>query len=171
MNESSPSEHGTRIVRTLTIAAEPEQILHAWCDVDVQRQILDGAAELLTGDGCHAVWRLRLPLDPHAEFTHSRVEARLGQSVRYAGRGEHGLQVESLLQVAPAPGTYGCEATLVVDHRVEGAIAQAIAKLAGPAPDMLAGKALRRLKAWLEAGEVPSLHRNPSGRQTRDQNA
>jgi uncharacterized membrane protein len=58
---------------------------------------------------------------------------------------------------------------LAVEYRVEGGpLAQAAAKLVGAAPDAVVATVLRRFKAWVECGEVPTLRDNPSARE-RDQ--
>ncbi|MDL5364773.1 hypothetical protein QSH18_04060 [Xanthomonas sp. NCPPB 2654] len=170
MSDSPVAEHlnaldGTRMLRTVSILGEPHRILDAWCDMTVQQQILHGLAELQSGDGYESQWRLRLPLDRHVALRYRRGEVRMGESVRYAGDGEHGLQLQTELSVRPAPNGFGCEAVLAVEYRVEGGpIAQAVAKLVGAAPDAMVAKVLRRFKAWIECGEVPTLRNNPSAR-------
>ncbi|WP_185820609.1 SRPBCC family protein [Xanthomonas sp. GW] len=160
---------GTRMLRTVSILAEPHRILDAWCDMAVQQQILDGIADLQSGDGYASQWRLHLPLDRHIALNYRRGEARLGEWVRYEGSGEHGLQLQTELSVRPAPNGFGCETLLAVEYRVEGGpLAQAAAKLVGAAPDAVVATVLRRFKAWVECGEVPTLRDNPSARE-RDQ--
>lgn len=170
MRESSATDapvtlDGTRLVRTLSILGEPHQILDAWCDMGVQQQVLAGLADLQSGDGYASQWRLRLPLERHLDVDYRRGEVHLGESVSYAGSGEHGLQLQTTLSVRAAPDGFGCETTLALEYRVEGDIvAQAVAKLVGAAPDALIGKVLHRFKAWIECGEVPTLRDNPSAR-------
>lgn len=170
MHDSSVAEHsnaldGTRMLRTVSILGEPHRILDAWCDMAVQQQILDGIAELQSGDGYQSQWRLQLPLDRHVALHYRRGEVRLGEWVRYEGSGEHGLQLQTELSVRAAPNGFGCETVLAVEYRVEGGpLAQAVARLVGAAPDALVAKVLRRFKAWIECGEVPTLRGNPSAR-------
>ncbi|WP_369933551.1 hypothetical protein [Xanthomonas tesorieronis] len=170
MRDSPVAEHptkldGTRMLRTVSILGEPHRILDAWCDMTVQQQILHGIAELQSGDGYQSQWLLRLPLDRHVALRYQRGEVRLGDSVRYEGSGDHGLQVQTELSVRAAPNGFGCETALVVEYRVEGGpLAQAVAKLVGAAPDAVVAKVLRRFKAWIECGEVPTLRGNPSAR-------
>jgi hypothetical protein len=62
------------------------------------------------------------------------------------------------------------EATLTIGPQVRdwGITASVWLRLEGPVPDMatqlLAGKAVRRLKSLAETGEVPTTQDNPSGR-------
>ncbi|AVQ07192.1 TPA: hypothetical protein HH295_08065 [Xanthomonas vasicola pv. zeae] len=164
INPVRNDDEGTHIVRSLTIRAEPHQILDAWCDANVQQRILQGAAELVSGDGQASRWRLHAPLHQNVAVTLYRADARLGEAVRYDAEGEHGLRLSIVLQVRPARGRQASEATLSLHYAVEGLLAQLLTKQVDPAPYLLAGKGLRRLRAWLEAGEVPTLLHTPSAR-------
>lgn len=84
--------------------------------------------------------------------------------MRYIAEGEHGLQVDVLLQVRPARGRDASEVNATLRYAVEGVIAQLFTKLVNPAPYVLLGKTLRRLRAWLEAGEIPTLAYTPAAR-------
>ncbi|KGU53885.1 hypothetical protein NY99_15455 [Xanthomonas phaseoli pv. phaseoli] len=164
INPVRTDDECTHIVRSMTIRAEPHQILDAWCDANVQQRVLEGAAELVSGDGQASRWKLHAPLHQDVEVTLRRADARLGESVRYDAEGEHGLQLTIVLQVHPARGRKASEATLSLHYAVEGVLAQVLTKLVNPAPYVLAGKGLRRLRAWLEAGEVPTLLHTPAAR-------
>ncbi|MBO9931758.1 hypothetical protein J7393_15785 [Xanthomonas phaseoli pv. dieffenbachiae] len=157
-------DDGTHIVRSMTIRAEPHQILDAWCDANVQQRVLEGAAELVSGDGHASRWKLYAPLHQVLTVNVRRAEARPGEAVRYDADDEHGLQLTIVLQVHPAHGREASEATLSLHYAVDGVLAQVLTKLVNPAPYVLAGKGLRRLRAWLEAGEVPTLLHTPSAR-------
>ena len=123
-NPVAADAQGTHIVRSMTIRAEPHQILDAWCDATVQQRLLEGAAVLVDGDGHASEWELRAPLQQQLRVQLRRAEARLGESVRYIAEGEHGLQVDVLLQVRPARGRDASEVTATLHYAVEGVIAQ-----------------------------------------------
>ena len=77
------------------------------------------------------------------------------------------LQLSTTMSVMPAPADFGTAVSLFVEfHLPGGAITETVAKMVGMSPHLLAGKTLYRLKALLEAGEIPTLRNNPS---TRDE--
>jgi hypothetical protein len=62
---------------------------------------------------------------------------------------------DASLELGPEMGAWGTTATVAL--RLEAAVA-------GTATQLLAGKAVRRLKALAETGEVPTTERNSSAR-------
>ncbi len=153
------------VVRTLSIGASPDALLEAWRDPEVQRQVMGHFADLVeSGDG-QLRWRANGPLRHVLEWQTREVEFVPGTRVSHRGDHDKGTAVDARLTVRPAPADFGTEATLCVDYRLAGgSLGDAAAKLLGAAPDMLAATALRRFKALVETGEIPSLARNPSAR-------
>lgn len=164
--EPNGAENGPQVRRALTFGVPAQAILDAWCDPQVQDRLLGDVATLLEGDAERMRWRLHGPWGHEMTFESRRVDVDAGRCVRHAGSGAHGLQVATALSVQPAPGDFGTEAMLEVGYALPGGlVAEAAAKLAGATPRLLAGRVLRRLKAWLETGEIPTLDRNPSARR------
>jgi len=155
----------TGVVRTLSIGAPPDELLQAWRDPAVQRQVMGHFAELVEHDGRRMRWRASGALAHGLEWETHEVEFVPGSSVSHRGDPDASMGAETRLTVRPAPADFGTEATLRVDYRLPGgALGEAAAKLLGAAPDMLAAAALRRFKSLVETGEMPSLARNPSAR-------
>lgn len=159
-----------RVRRSLSIDAAPGALLEAWREPEVQAQVMAPLATFVSGDAQRMHWRIDLPLDRTVQVE-SR-EVRLDStSSRYSSRTVEGPRVTADVEfsVRPAPADFGTEATLVVDYALPGGVlADAAVKLFGAAPDLLAGKALRRLKALIETGEIPTLRDNPSARERDD---
>ncbi|KLJ01946.1 hypothetical protein [Luteimonas sp. FCS-9] len=154
----------TRIERTLTIQAEPAAILSAWGDIEIQPQLFEGAATYLGPDARGgSTWEVHAPLGRRPRFV-LLPDGETAGYVRHRVEDEVGLWMRSELRVRPARARPGVEATLTVDYRVDGLLAGWLARLVDPAPALLVGQALRRLRARVEAGEIPTLARNPSAR-------
>lgn len=154
------------VQRTLSIDVPPADLLRAWCDPDVQRRVLADRATLVAGDGRCMEWSVRAPGDRHLKVELRQVEWTEGRRVRYLGQGEHRLRIETDLAVQPAPADFGTEARLRVGYSLPGgAIAETLVEWLGSAPELLVSTVLRRFKALLEAGEIPTLDRNPSARK------
>jgi uncharacterized membrane protein len=156
--------------RTLTIDASPDRLLEAWCDPEVQQQVLGDLAQLSAGDRKHMQWQVSLPGDRTVEVASELVDFQPGVMAHHRSTGPHGVEMDLVFAVAPAPADFGTEATVRVECAVPGgALATTAAKLLGSAPEMLVGRALRRLKALIEAGEIPTLDLNPSARAAKKQ--
>jgi uncharacterized membrane protein len=69
-------------------------------------------------------------------------------------------------RLADAPGGRGTEVELILDQAAPaGKLGRSMAKLLGAGPEAGLGRALRKLKQCMEAGEIPVVEGQPSGRQ------
>jgi len=145
-----------RIRRSLTFQAGATRILDAWCDPAVQARILDGAAEPVAG-GDAGLWRVRTPLGPSPRV-HLRLDARDAARACHHAEGGGGFLLSSELTALPARGRPGTEVALEVAFHAEGFPTGLLGRQADPAPLLLAGQALRRLREWVETGRIsPAL--------------
>lgn len=97
-----------------------------------------------------------------AEITLERQDEML------AWKSVKGSEVETSGSIwfSPAPGGKGTVVSLVLDYKIPGGkLAEIITKFTGEDPETLAQLNLRRLKAVLETGEVPTIEGQPSGRE------
>lgn len=164
MSAADTSKHpALRIQRTLTFQADPQRIIDAWCDPAVQARILHGAAKPLGEADGGTLWRIDAPLGQSPEVR-LQLESRDDQGARHRAEGDGGFRLRSELSTVPARGRPGVEATLHIEFHADGLLTGLVVRHVDPAPVLLAGQALRRLRAWVEAGQVPSLARNPSAR-------
>ncbi|RPE81941.1 hypothetical protein [Vulcaniibacterium tengchongense] len=162
----TPTSPDSRVQRTLSIGAPAETLLRAWCDPQVQQRLLADWAMLVSGDEQRMVWSIRLPGARQMRLESRQAEAVPGQRVRYVSEGEHDVRLDTELSVRPAPADFGTEARLRVGYALPGgAVAETLVKWLGSAPERVLGTVLRRFKALLETGEVPTLERNPSARE------
>lgn len=154
------------VQRTLSIGVPADVLLQAWCEPQVQRQLMAGWATLVAGGTERMTWSAHLPSDRRLQLESRRVEHVEGQRVRYQSEGEYGLHLQTDLSVQPAPADFGTEARLRVGYSLPGgALAESMVKWLGPTPELMVSTLLRRFKALLEAGEIPTLEHNPSARE------
>lgn len=142
----TPSKPSLSIQRTLTFRDPAQAIIAAWCDPAVQRHILDGAARPDGQVDGASLWRVRSAFGPSPQVR-LRLEARDHNTARHRVDGDGGFRVLSELSTAPSPG--GTEVTLQVCFHPDGLLDRAPPQV-DPTPVLLAGQALRRLRAWLE---------------------
>lgn len=168
---AGPSADPGEIQRSLTILRSAEELYELWRDPQTMRRIMADFAEVTppNGDG-RMHWRLNAPLGRRLEWDSQVVEERPGEMVRWRSSDGGDLPMEGTVQFRTAPGDRGTEAKLHVHFDPPGgAFGGAAAKLMGVAPDMIAGKALRRFKALAETGEVPTTYPQPAARADKDQ--
>jgi uncharacterized membrane protein len=131
--------------QTVTIAASRERIEQFWRDPGEMSVVLGDIAQVDSVGSDRFRWRLLTASDVTWE---SRLVSE-PDGLRFVGTDGNELAV----RLRSAPQDLGTEVTL---------------RLKTPAPGMLSGaaafKALYRLRALLQTGEVPTLRSNPSAR-------
>lgn len=166
MNASAPDidlRDGTCFSRTLTFQGQPQAILAAWCDLAVQSRLFEGAATPVEVDERGTLWQVRLPLGRQT-LAWQRLMEKDADHALHAIEGDDGWAAMARLSCAPARARSGIEVTLTLQYATEGVVAAVLKQLLDPAPSLLAGEVLRRLRAYIEAGEVPSLAPLPAHR-------
>jgi len=151
------------IMRALTIQADVAQVMTAWCDPEVQRQLFAGAAELVEVGSEASLWRLTAPLGRHP-VVRLRTHAPSTMLVQQVLETDDGAQAAISLAVRPCAHRPGVEVELRVRYAPDGLVEGLLTRLLDPPPAALAGQILRRLRALLESGEIPSLTSNPAAR-------
>ncbi|OBI24212.1 hypothetical protein [Mycobacterium sp. E2238] len=134
--------------QTVTIACPVERIEQFWRDPEQMSVVLGDIAEVELRSPDHYRWRLLT--EPKAVWESELIPEPEG--LRFVGTGD-GKQIA--VTYRPAPGKLGTEVTL---------------RVTSPAPGLLAGgaafKALYRLRALMQTGEVPTIRLNPSARKS-----
>lgn len=160
-----------RVARSLTINAPPQKLLSLWRDPQVQARLLAPVARQVSGDARQMRWHVPLPMDRSVEMETrelSRTDDGSPQdsvSHQTTTLGDSEISLTTTFSLRRAPAEFGTEALLTVDYALPGGmLADAAVRLAGSVPELMVGKALRRLKALVETGEIPTLQANPSAR-------
>lgn len=87
------------------------------------------------------------------------------QVIAWQSRGRH-LERRGAMRFRPAAGNRGTEVVLGIEyHYSSPLIVRGLQMLAGHDPEQRAREALRALKQMLEAGEIPTIAGQPSGRR------
>jgi uncharacterized membrane protein len=134
--------------QTVTIACPVERIEQFWRDPEQMAVVLGDIAEveLMAPDR----YRWRFLDEPKLVWESELIDEPEG--LRFVGTGDRN---QIAVTYRPAPDKLGTEVTLRVNT---------------PAPGLLAGaaafKALYRLRALMQTGEVPTIRTNPSARKS-----
>ena len=164
----APSDGAPHAERSLTVGAPAAEVRQLWQDGESLAKIMGHFAEVrVTGDN-HAHWTAHGPLGKSLEWdTQMTPNPEVDGDGGLRWRSLPGAKVpsEMTLRLIPAPGGRGTEMHLSLRFEPPGgALGKGLAKLLGAAPAILAMKALARAKNLVEAGEIPTLERNPTTR-------
>ncbi|HTN92029.1 MAG TPA: hypothetical protein VL242_50515, partial [Sorangium sp.] len=130
-----------RIASSVTVSRPRAAVLRALHDAEGVRRFLQsvGRAEMGASEGTAAIW-----------------------AIGVGGR-EHGRT--GVVSLSSAPGERGTEVkTVLPGARPRGPVARAAGKLLAELPRRRLRGDLRRLRQWIEIGEIPTTAGQPSGR-------
>lgn len=151
--------------RTVTIARPREEIYAFWRDFSNLALVMENIERVDVIDHQRSHWVVKAPAGKAVEWDSVVTEDEVDRLI--AWRSVEGADIKSsgrveLLDAAPGRGTM-VRATIIYDPP-GGVIAQWLAKFFQREPAIQARRDLRRLKQFLETGEVTSSA-SPSGRE------
>jgi len=156
----------TEVERAITIRKAPEELYRLWRDPEILSQIMEGFAEITAAGADRVHWKVHGPLGQDLEWDSRFLEVRPGSLLRWESLEGAELPARGSVHFHRAPGEWGTEVTLRIGFNPPGgALGHALMKRLQSVPSMLAVRALRRFKAFVEAGEIPTLEHNPSARR------
>ncbi|MEW6296759.1 MAG: SRPBCC family protein [Thermodesulfobacteriota bacterium] len=154
---------------SITVGKSADELYRFWREPQSLSRIMGHFAEVTAAGAGRTHWVVRAPLGQSLEWDAQVVEDRPGELLRWESLAGAQLPTAGAVHFRPAPGDRGTEVTLRFRFDPPGgALGDAAVKLLGPAPGMLAGRALRCFKSLAETGEVPTTEHNPSARAGAD---
>lgn len=158
---------GTKIKRALTIDAQAPVLAAIWSDPEQLKAIMGELVEVTPLSPYQARFRVKGPLATEMEWSAEATRDAASQSVHWRAIPESGSNNDLEMVFSPAPGEQGTEARLTFIYQASGgAVGSAVMDTFAVAPDIIVWKVLRRLKAFVEAGEFPTLQYTSSARKT-----
>lgn len=164
-----PKNQGQKFVKAVSILRTKHELYTFWRNFEnlpliikhpVQISVLSPTESLWSVSGPpvekHVEWRARVINDvPDALIAWQTVE---GAGVPHAGT----------VRFEDAPTDEGTEVTVALEYDAPaGKLGELYAKLTGKEPSQQVSEALRRLKALMEAGEIPTTEGQPVGGSQR----
>jgi uncharacterized membrane protein len=109
-------------------------------------------------DELHSRWVAIGPLGQTIKWDAEIVNEREGELIAWRSLPGSDIEVDGFVQFRPAPGNRGTIVFARVHYRPPaGAIGDALVKILGKDPSFLMRQDLRRLKALIETGEIPTI--------------
>ncbi len=153
------------VERTLTIGAPADELYRLWRQPETPNRVMGHVGEVTVRSEDEAHWVVHGPLGQTWEWDTRIVEEQPGERVRWESLPGAAFPNEGEVSFRPGPADWGTETTLRVRFDPPGGlVGDAALKLAGPAPKLFLGQALRRFKSLAETGEIPTLYRQPAAR-------
>ena len=155
----------TTISSVITVGKPKDELYRKWRDPEVMSEVFGGILQISgAGEGRIRV-RARLPGGHAASWMSKVVQQQDGSSLRWRTDADAAVPYDMYLEFRDArPAEWGTEVTLGVSPLSHGSVAEGILEISKSMDEAVLMKVLRRFKALIESGEIPTLSHNPAGR-------
>ena len=111
-------------------------------------------------------WVIQLKSGLKVEWDAEITAEKPGEMISWQSLKGSAIETMGSVWFSPAPGTRGTVVSLYLDFKIPGGkLAELATLMTGESPQALAFTNLRRLKAYLETGEIPTIQGQSSGRE------
>jgi uncharacterized membrane protein len=156
---------GIHAEKTITVLKSPGELYRFWRDFENLPCVMSMVAAVRhLGEG-RSHWVAKAPLGTTLEWDAEITEDRENELIAWRSLPGSRLPNDGRVQFRPAPDGRGTQVHVMLTyHPPLGKLGAAVAKLFGAEPGQQLAEDLRRFKALMEAGEVPTTAGQPSGR-------
>lgn len=155
------------VEQSLAVNRAPEDVYRFWREFANLPQFMKHLESVSPLDDRRSHWVAHAPAGAQVAWDAEMTEDQPSRLI--AWRSLPGAQVENsgTVRFEPGPSGRGTIVHVTLDYNPPaGALGAAVATLFGEAPHQQIAGDLRRLRSILEAGEIPTISGQPSGRRT-----
>lgn len=163
-----PGNRGIKVVRAVTILQPADVIYRFWRETTNLTQVIHHEATITATSDLESHWVVSAPFGT-VKWDSLIINDDPGKLIVWRSRTGGDVDHAGSVRFEAAPGDEGTEVTVALEYDPPGGkIGAAIAKFTRDSASSQIYDALRRLKALLEAGEIPSTRGQPVGGPQRD---
>ena len=160
-----PGNKGVKITRACTILRPAEELYLFWRDLENLPRVIKHPATITRISEVESRWTVSAPPgDREVSWTSLIINDEPNQLI--AWRSAEGAEIANAgtVRFTPAPGDTGTEVTVSLEYDPPGGkLGVWLAKLSGEEAGQQVADALRRFKALMETGEIPTTEGQPVG--------
>ena len=159
-----PGNRGIKIVCAVTIRKPAAELYAFWRDLPNLMQVIKHPVKITSMSAEESHWVVSAPAGKTVEWDAIIVNDNPDRLI--AWRSGDGAAVENAgsVRFEDAPGDEGTEVTVALEYNPPGGkLGALIAKLTRDSAGSQVYDALRRFKALMEAGEIPTIEGQPAG--------
>jgi uncharacterized membrane protein len=149
---------------SFAINCSPDTAYRFWRNFDNLPKFMHHLQSVRMTDGGRSEWTAIGPLDTPVRWTAEIVDERENERIVWRSLPDSDFQIKGFVEFRKAPGGRGTIVSLSFEYELPaGPLGRAIAGVFGKDPEFTIREDLRRLKALLEAGELPTTDGQPHG--------
>ena len=149
---------------TLLVNATPEQVFAFWRNFENLPRFMHHLKSVKDMGGNRSQWTAYGPAGATVEWTAQIVAETPGQLIAWRSLEGSVVQVDGSIEFRKAPAGRGTFVDATIQYRPPaGALGTTVAKLFAKDPSFLMEQDMRRFKALIETGEIPTVEGQPHG--------
>ena len=158
-----PGNRGIKVTRAITIRKSATELYRFWRELPNLAQVIRHHVEITAKTDDESHWVVSAPMGTVA-WDALIVNDEPDRLIAWRSREGGDVDNAGSVRFEPAPGDEGTEVTVALEYDPPGGkLGAAIAKFTRDSAASQVYDALRRLKALLEAGEIPTIEGQPVG--------
>jgi uncharacterized membrane protein len=149
---------------TVLLNCSPEEAYRFWTDFEQLPLFMHHIESVTEINDRQSRWIAIGPLGTRITWNAEITDEREGKVIAWRSLPDSEIEVDGVVEFSPAPAGRGTYLTAIMRYRPPaGAVGNAVAKMLGKDPNFLMRQDLRRLKALIEAGEIPTTEGQTHG--------
>jgi uncharacterized membrane protein len=148
----------TKVTRAVTILRPVDELYGFWRRLENVTKVVKYPVSITTLSDTDSHWSVTAPGGKRVEWDAEITEDRPNEVIAWRSREGADIPNAGRVQFVPAPPDEGTEVIVDLEYQPPGGkLAALIAKLAGKEAGQQVMETLRRFKALMEAGEIPTI--------------
>lgn len=161
-------DRGVKITRAVTIRQPADRLYAFWRELPNLVRIVKHPIEITRVSDLASHWSVSAPGDRRMEWDAVVINDEPGRLIAWRSREDAEVPNAGTVRFSAAPGDEGTEVVVTLEYNPPvGKLGAWLAKLSGEEPGQQVGEALRRFKALMETGEIPTIEGQPAGQGAR----
>jgi uncharacterized membrane protein len=159
-----PGNRGVKVVRSCTVRKPASELYPFWRSLENLTTIIKHPVAITAVSDTESHWKASAPGNTFVEWDALIINDHPNELIAWRSRDGADIPNAGTVRFEPAPGDEGTEVTVQLEYDPPGGkISALLAKLTGEEPEQQVGEALRRFKALMEAGELPTIQGQSAG--------
>lgn len=159
-----PGGQGVNIAKSMTIQKTPEELYEFWHDFENLPRFMKHLEAVEVIDEKHSRWTAKAPLGQTVSWNAEIIADEPGTLIAWKSEEPADIPNAGSVRFKGLPAGRGTVVTVSLEYNPPaGMVGAAVAKLFGEEPGTQVNDSLRRFKALMEAGEIPTIAGQPQG--------
>lgn len=163
-DERQPAKRAIRVEKTMTINAPVEKLYRFWREIENLPRVMHHLRSVEQLDERRSHWITNGPAGMEVQWDADIISDVKNEHIAWQSTEHADVYHAGAVHFHPAPQGRGTEVKVVIRYTLPaGVFGMTFARLFQDSPEKQIEEELRRLKSFIEAGEVPTTAGQPTG--------